>query len=165
MRIFILVISVVCVSFTAHKFYVSNTLIEHNPLNHSLEITMTVFTDDIEIAAEKISPKKLRLGDKREFASADSIIQVYLKDKFVLTLDGNPAQWDWIGKEVENDHCYIYLERTNVPEVKSLVIRNSILCEEFDEQINMVDCIVDGKASNFGFTKEQTESILYQATK
>ena len=56
----------------SHKFYVSLVQVQFNPENKALEITMKIFTDDLEYA---ISGSKLSygLGTETEPPQADSV--------------------------------------------------------------------------------------------
>lgn len=162
MRYLFAFVAISLLSFTAHKFYVSNTLLAYNEMKQSFEITMKIFTDDLEIAAEKTCEKKLRLGDKREFENADQILEEYIRKNFSVIINDSLRSYQWIGKEVELDQIFIYFEIQNVIEVTSIEVSNSLLCEEFEEQINMVDCTVYDVARNIGLTRETPSGLLYK---
>jgi len=145
MRSVALILLFFTLGFTGHKFYVSNTLIHHNAQSQNFEITMKIFTDDLERAIESKRQEKLRLGDEdREHTLANEWIGDYLLDRFSVSLDDKPCALQFLGKEVDYEMTYCYLEIHNVVDFHSLSIRNEALLELFPEQQNIVDIDFQG---------------------
>ena len=137
----------------AHQFYVAITQIDHNPETKSLEITIKIFTDDIEKTLEKETHKKLRLGSKRQDPKAGDLIFKYLNQHLTLQVNDKPAKLDFVGFEVELDVTWCYIEVPNVPDPKKITIRNTILLDAFDAQTNIV---------HFKIGKEQKSLLLHK---
>lgn len=144
----------ICLSFSTHKFYVSRTLVNHNAQNQTLEITMDIFTDDLELALEKRAGELMRLGDEREHTRADEFVEAYLQENFEIRIDDRKLEPLFIGKQVEFDLTYCYLEYGNVQDFHTLQIKNSLLCDTYDEQSNIVDLSVSGWNEKLLFTKD-----------
>lgn len=125
-------------SKVAHDYYFSATSIEHNKANKSLEITSSYFTDDLEKAVEKTYKVRLFLGEKKEHKDADKYIAKYFKENFNLTIDGKKVEYEYLGKEVEIEKTYNYVEVLNVPSFKKINIENRMLFNVSRTQENMI---------------------------
>ncbi len=121
-----------------HDFHVSVTQINCNAQTQSVEITIKLFTDDMEQSIKSQGGGDLRLGDAREAANADQLLLEYLRNRFALLLDGKPAVMAWVGKEVEVDALWCYLEVPNIAHISSMEITSRILTEIFEDQANVV---------------------------
>lgn len=133
------------VSGARHPFYVSICQIDHNPEAKSLELTFKIFTDDLEKALEAQGTGKLYLGDPREAQEADRYLYNYLKSQVVIVVNGDTAAFRYVGKEVEMDVTWCYVEIASVAEVKKIAVANRILLEIYEDQTNIVHVKVDGK--------------------
>jgi hypothetical protein len=131
--------SCMLLTFNAHKFYVSNTHIVFNQPASTLEITVKIFTDDLELALENRYIEPMRLGDEREHDMADEWIEEYLLEKMQIDVDNKPVTLKYLGKEVELDLTYCYLEVPLVTDFHQMAVTNKLLFEEFDEQANIID--------------------------
>ena len=137
---FLILSALLSLSFTSHKYYVSNTFIEHDALSQSFEITMKIFTDDLERAIEERVHQRLFLGDPElEHEHAESYVEEYLQERFHLNIDNQDRYISFIGMEVEFDMMYCYMEVTSIPDFHSIRVANDILYELFPEQKNIID--------------------------
>ena len=130
--------------FTFHEFYVSLCKIDHNPETNALEITMKIFSDDLEYGITGVQ-KFYGLGTEKEPAGADSLIFSYILENFKVVIDGDPIKPVYIGKEVELDVTWIYVEIENVPGFKEIEITNHMLTEVLQDQVNIINVNYTGK--------------------
>lgn len=145
-----------------HPFYFSLTQIDHNPETQSLEITLKLFTTDIEQALEASGTGRLFLGEEKEVAEADRYIETYVRDHLELKVDGQLLEYKFLGKEVELDVVWCYVEVLSVPELKQLEIKNTLLLEMFDEQQNVVQIKVGNQKKSALLRKgSTTETIVF----
>jgi hypothetical protein len=125
-----------------HDYHVSITHIDHNPTTQSLEITTKIFTDDLERAITSTPAhaerRPLHLGQEKEAPDANQLILNYLQSHLHLTINGKPAMLLWVGKEVELDLTYCYLEVKGVSHVKELTVENTVLTTLFHDQSNLI---------------------------
>jgi len=138
MRYFILLFVFFLSSGFAHKFYVSITEVNYNTENKSLEISIKLFTDDLEAALEEGTTKKLWIGDEREAPETDSLLATYLNKKFNIHVNDEAQIAAFLGKELEADVTWCYLEIMNVSDIKNITVNNRIFMELFDDQKNLV---------------------------
>lgn len=124
-------------SVKAHRFHTSLTVMEYNSEQKSVEITIQLFTQDLVQVLETKHNKRIDL----EKTEADNHIFEYLKENF--SLDNSvekPAKLNWVGKELEVDKIYIYLEIPFEGNLEGKRMQNTIFFETFNEQTNIVIC-------------------------
>ena len=123
-----------------HDFHVSKCLIEYNPTEQAIQISLHMFIDDLEYALEQKGHKGLFLCTPKEKENANKILTAYLTRKLSLEVNNSKPTFEFIGKEVSDDlsGVWCYLEITNIKELKALSVHNSLLLEVFDDQKNIV---------------------------
>jgi hypothetical protein len=133
-----------------HAFHLSKTDMVFQPKEKTLQITMHLFTDDLEIALEKQGHKSLFVGTEKEKSNANELITNYLQQGFGLTINGNKKAFSFVGKEITTDRqaLWIYLEVKNLKNIKSLTVENKVLTEVHSDQKNMVQIMVPSKKAN-----------------
>ncbi len=134
-------------AFSEHKFYVSLVQLDHNEKDTLLEITMKIFTDDLENALEVQSGLLLKLGTKHELPESDSILVNYISDNFKLKLNGQDLIINYLGKEVDLDVTWCYLEVSGVEFIEKMEIIDKMLTEIFEDQSNLIKVKYKGKES------------------
>lgn len=147
-------------AFTAHKYYLSLTQIEHNSKNKSVEVIINVFIDDIQTALNKIHNKKFKLDTKNEPTDSDTYFFEYLKKNVSFKLDGKAVSYSYVGKEYDGDVVFFYLEIKDINTVTEIKINNTILLQHFPEQQNLVKSKVNKKHKSIMLTKKEQQGIL-----
>lgn len=144
-------------SFNAHKFYVSNTIIEFSAQNQSYGITVKMFTDDLESA---IGGESIHLGEENEAVNAGTLVENYINSHFKLKFNDQDQMLSFIGKEVENDLTICYFEMLQSTDFYTLKIDNTMLLELFPEQKNIVSLAVGGKSQTLIMTSTHTSELV-----
>lgn len=135
-----------------HDFYVSICTIRHNPETRTLDITWRMTTHDIEhTLLPESGDRDLKLGTERELPEADSLIAGYLLRHLKLSMDGQPIEPRYLGKQVEFDDLYCYLQVEGIPTLGALTVHNTLLQDLFDEQENVVHLETGGKTRSHSF--------------
>jgi len=140
-RILVVLFLITGLSFVpckAHKFYVSLVRIEQNSNSNSFEITFKIFTDDLENTLELSSNENLRIGTKWEHEKTDTILWDYLKKHFRIWVNGTKKNLTFIGKEVDLDVTWCYVEVMGLGEVETVSVFDDMLIELFIDQVNIV---------------------------
>ena len=145
---------------SAHPFYVSICQIDYNNESHSLEISVKIFADDLLLALEKRKHTDIHLGEDKENPETNSYIFDYLTDNLKITVDKNPLEYYLLGKEMEDDAVWCYLEIKNVNKFSDIYVSNSILTEIFKTQNNIVQVSFGGKTKNLLLKKENPTGSL-----
>lgn len=143
-----------------HDFHTSLTEINYNPQTKSLEMTIRVFTDDLELALTTINNGKA-VKIKPEDFSTDPLILKYLRKHLAfVSPDKDVVPYDFLGKEVELDATWLYVEVPAATNLKGYSIFNSIMTELFDDQTNLLNLIYPDKKKSFVFDNK-TKVVTY----
>jgi hypothetical protein len=122
-------------SAVPHDFFVSILTIRHAPDTRTLDLTWRITAHDIEHALESAAP--LKLGSDKEHPKADSLLNAYFTQHLVL-MQERQLTWTWIGKELDGETLYCYLQVDSIDSPRDLLVQNTLLQDVFLEQQNLV---------------------------
>ena len=134
-----------------HDFHTSLTEINYNPKTKSLEMTIRVFTDDLERALTETNNGKPVKVDPKDYSIDPLIVKYLRKHVAFVSPDKDVVPYDFLGKEVELDATWLYVGMPAVANLKGYSIFNSILTELFDDQTNLLNLIYPDKKKSFIF--------------
>lgn len=144
--------SILFLSFVAHKYYVSTTLIDVDEKSNYFEITIKTFYDDLET--------ELKLSDidyEIQYDQINKLYEDYLLAKFILKSNGNEIKYEYLGFEKRNDQINLYLQVEFSTIVNELSIQNKILYDSYSNQKNIV--LYRHKNSRKSFIQDQNNQI------
>ena len=149
------------ISSSPHKFYVSKTTINFNDRTKIFEVTSKFFTDDLERVLVQGRDESLHLGKENEDARVEALLENYLSDHLKIAINDEPITLRYVGKEVESDLTYCYLEFFRNPQVTSIKIENTSMFELFPDQQNIVDFSLNSSTNTIILLKSKPfETIL-----
>ena len=122
-------------ALTAHDFFVSILTIRHKPETKTLDLTWRMTAHDIEHALD--SRGELKLGSANEHPKADSLLNRYFMEHLTLFQE-EQLTWKWIGKELDGETLYCYLQVEGIATPNDLMVSNTLLQDVFAEQQNLV---------------------------
>lgn len=120
----------------AHDFFVSILTIRHKPETQTLDLTWRMTAHDIEHALANRG--ELKLGSEQEHPKADSLLNRYFMEHLALMKERTQLQWKWVGKELDGETLYCYLQVEGVATPHDLLVSNTLLQDVFAEQQNLV---------------------------
>ncbi|UFH54562.1 DUF6702 family protein [Spirosoma sp. KNUC1025] len=138
---------------TLHDFHASVTQMQYNPKEKSFEISIRIFTDDFEKALSAVSGSKIALGpnDKN-----DPLIEKYILSHFsYVSPQKQTKPIKYVGHEIEVDANWLYLEMPYAEPFRGGSLKQNVLMEFFDDQVNMVNIQYQGQKKTFVFRKNQ----------
>ena len=123
----------------SHPFHATITSFNCNPNNQSVEITIKLFTNDLENALKESGGSDLRIDSESNRTIIDSLIFDYIKNNLSLSFNDKREKILWVGKEFENDITWSYLEIKNIKNIAGIKIsiKNKLFLEIFDDQLNI----------------------------
>jgi hypothetical protein len=130
--------------FLLHPLYITVTEINHNPKDKTLEISCKMFTNDFEAVLEKEAHAKVDLSDVKNKTATDKLIASYIQRHLLLKLDGHAAVLQFVGSEKEEDGTWSYFQVNNISTVKKIDVSNSLLYDNFDQEINIMHASAGG---------------------
>ncbi len=150
-KLFIIIYIVSHLPIYCHSFHASISSFDCKKNTSTIEITMKLFTDDIEYALRSLENPDLVLDSKANLHNIDSLIFSYIKMNFVLLLNNKKTELLWIGKEIDNDITWCYLEIENIDKLFELKIKNSLFFSFFDDQLNICHFYCNDKPETLMF--------------
>lgn len=133
---FSFVLQVAPVKANAHRFHTSLTRIDFNSESKSLEVTIQLFTHDLESVLENLSKTNKKAEKDSEI---DKAILAYLEKNFILKDKRDEVKkLNWVGREAKVDTTLVFVEILDVENLKGLKLQNTVFFESFAEQTNLV---------------------------
>ncbi|HVF86045.1 MAG TPA: DUF6702 family protein [Pyrinomonadaceae bacterium] len=134
--IFAAAISLSPPAIAAHKFYTSFAQVEYNSERETVEVALRVFGDDLESVLTRRHGKAIHIGKTENGAK---LIFDYLADCFQLrNRDGAAKKFEWVGMETKGDVTWLYFEARMPEGLTGATLRNRLLLDFSDEQVNIV---------------------------
>ncbi|MFP5042823.1 DUF6702 family protein [Parasediminibacterium sp. JCM 36343] len=142
-----------------HPFYLSMIEIDHNAKEKTAEISIRIFTEDLEGALRKFSNTKIDLLHPADKAATEKILNAYIQSKFQLTLNEKAVTLHFVGYEQQIESIWTYLEVKDVPIFKKASINCSLLYDYQDKQVNIFHVKANGteKSNKLDFPKNGVE--------
>lgn len=160
-KLLVFLIILPLMSFTiAHKYYVSVTEVEYVKEQESMQIVTRIFIDDFEKMLRERYDESITLDIGKDETQIDAYIQKYLSSKLQITIDNTLQQFEFLGKEYEDDILFCYLEITDVTEVNTFEIVNQVLFDVFDDQQNLVKTKINSKRKSFMLIPQNDKGVL-----
>jgi hypothetical protein len=143
-----------------HAFHTSLTEIQYNPREKALEITIRLFTDDLENALTKINNgQKVMIGGKND--NSDAVLSKYIQQHFaIISPQKQKKTINYLGKEIEGDATWVYVEIPDGQVVKDHILYNDLMQEMFDDQTNLVNFFYGGNKKTFLFNSKVKSAAI-----
>jgi len=115
------------------------------------QVQIKVFEDDLR-AAVPLAP---------DAAQADSAMARYLRGAFALAdRSGRPVRLAWVGAERAGDVVLLRLRATVAGGLAGARITSLVLCERFEDEVNVVRAAYDGRTETLLFTRGESSKAL-----
>jgi hypothetical protein len=141
-----------------HPFYVSIIEINHNAKDKSIEISVRIFSDDLETALGKYNHNNIDLAKPANKPIIDKYINQYIQNKLHIFIDGQPINFVYVGYEIQKESTWCYFEETNVNRVKKVNIKSDLLYELQPQQMNIFHVKVNGIEKSYKLDNPATEA-------
>jgi hypothetical protein len=94
-------------------------------------------------------------------AAADSVMSRYVRGKFAIADPaGRSVALRWVGAWREGDVILLRLAVPAAGGLKGARVRSALLCERFDDQINIVRATYEGRSMTLLFTPGDAAKVL-----
>lgn len=121
-----------------HPVHVSNTDVELARDGRSLEITVRMFSDDLEEAMVTPGAPPARFGSAPAQV-LDSLVSAYLRDRLRIGVDdGMPRVPRLLGHERDGDAMRVYLELAVTAQPRRVRLQQRVFLDRFADQTNLV---------------------------
>lgn len=156
-------------SLQAHSVHTATAEAEYNPQTKKLEVSLTVFINDLETALIRQSEQEMRI-DKTPAADFDAQVLAYLKKTFVVTdAAGKAAELTWVGRELDaastksGDPAVVLFFEVAMPGgVEGKSLKCVVFGELFADQMTLAQVRIEGRKSTLRFTQAEDIKKLGQ---
>ena len=120
-----------------HPFYISVVDILHNPKESAVEISVRIFTEDLEKNLKKYTTQKIDFNNPGDKKVLDKEINHYLSQHLQLIINGQSVKLQYLGFEIQKESIWTYYEVEKIKEINNLEILCSILYDFDKSQSNI----------------------------
>jgi hypothetical protein len=166
-RIFLFVLLCFCAGLCAgspavhaHPIHIGLVQMDYNAKSRTLELSVKLFADDFESAVNKLNNVTLRLGSERELKESAVLLFDYVQRNMKISVNGSAAALHLLGKELEGEAVWLYVEIPNVQNVKKIALTNTLLFDMYDDQSNLVNISAGGQRKSAIFRKGKETATI-----
>lgn len=127
-----------------HPFFVSVIDINYKQKEQTLQLSVKLFTNDLEDALRRTSKKKIDILNPINKAETDSILYNYIIKRLNINVNSKKQTLHFIGYEKEEEAIWTYLEIKNSLLPKKINIETKLLYDFLPQQINIVHVDING---------------------
>ncbi len=132
-------------SSSVHPYHVGSVEFNYNSKSKTFEITGKFFLDDLENALKEKYGTAVHFNDAKYQSQINELLKQYCNDYLKLKADNRFLKINYIGFEEDSEAVNIFLESESVKQPTKVETAVSFLYNFFDDQINIVHIIVNGK--------------------
>jgi hypothetical protein len=134
----------------AHPLHTTLVQLSYDERTHMLQGSIRVFAGDFAAAVAKrkgaVTPDDDRVSDAEALA--------YVSNTFrIMNAAGRAVPLAWCGSRRAGDVLWLCVRATNVAPPNALMLSDQMLCELFDDQINIVQSAAGARHTSMLFTK------------
>ena len=146
--IFLLLVGFVCLSsssFMPHPYHVGSVELNYNSRSKTMEVTGRFFMDDLEDALNAHFKRKFRFMDKSKKTEIEVALKKYLQEHLKVRINNQNVTLHYLGHQEERESVELFLESSTLPLPKKVETSVSCLYNLYDDQMNIVHVILNGK--------------------
>ncbi|TRX62571.1 hypothetical protein FNH22_00300 [Fulvivirga sp. M361] len=144
-----------------HPLHVSVCEIEYDQESATLEIVQRVFIDDLEMEiSNDRNDRNLDLFEPSNGLTTDQMVSDYLMKRLSFEVNGKPVSFNYLGYEEEWPALFCYVEIPEVESLSSLKVRNEILTNVYNDQINIVHINANKKKNSMKLVPGKVQDEL-----
>lgn len=136
-----------------HPFHVSASEIEYNGKTKRLEISTRIFTDDFESALTRLYKTRASFSNKALKPQMNELVTRYITTHLSIRSNGQVQRLKFFGWEIDHEAVYVYTTADAASfNPRDITVENTMLYELFEDQMNIVHFIVNGKRKSSKLT-------------
>lgn len=110
-----------------HPFFVSVIEINHNAKEATVEVSVRVFSEDLEKTLQKYSKVPFDILNPSDKVYLDQQISRYLTQNIQFRINGQPVTLMYLGHEIQKESVWSYFEVPKVVDMKKLEVNCTLL--------------------------------------
>ena len=128
-----------------HPYHVGSVEFNYNSKTKTYEISGKFFLDDLENGLKQKYGIAVHFNDEKYKKQINELLSRYCSEHLKLKSDNNALKLNYIGFEEDNESVNIFLESEVTPHPKKVEAAVSFLYNLYDDQMNIIHIIVNGK--------------------
>ena len=132
-----------------HPFYVSVIELKHNATEKTAEVSIRIFTEDLEATLRKYGNKKVDILHPANKAETDKLLNDYIQHKLQIKIEGKPVTMQYLGYEQQMESIWTYLEIKDVTTMHKVSVNCTLLYDYQHKQSNIFHIKSEGKERSF----------------
>lgn len=133
-----------------HPVHVSVLNLEYNNSKPSIDMSLKVFTADLELAMAHNYNIALNLGKPNEIANSATRIETYLAATLGIKVNESVnAPVKLKTKENDGDATRLYISIPVKTRIKNLEIKDMVFMDVYEDQTNLVIVVLNGKEQGY----------------
>ncbi|SKA07318.1 DUF6702 family protein [Sediminibacterium ginsengisoli] len=132
-----------------HPYFVSVVDLNHNKQEETVEISIRVYTDDLEKTIQKYSTAKIDLINPPNKAVMERQLAAYISQTVKLKLNGQAVYPRFIGYEQQQESTWCYFEVEKIPALKTADIDCKLLYDYETSQTNLLHVKSNGVEKSY----------------
>ena len=141
-----------------HPFFVSVIEIEHNSKENTAEISIRIFTEDLEKTLQQYSAANIDLNEPNNKLQNGKALTSYIGKSLQFKINGQVVIAKYIGYEILKESVWTYFEVENVKEIKKIDINCSLLYDFEKSQTNIFH--IKNKGQEKSYKLDQTQRTI-----
>ncbi len=143
-----------------HPLFVSLTDVHYNNEEDQVEVSVRIFTDDLENVLRKNYAGKLDILHPENEGDVKELIDNYVNDHLKIKVNGKSYPLHFEGFEPENENIWSYFTIEGIKDFKLVEFENSLLFDLTKEQINLIDIHAEGKEHSTKLNYPETHALF-----
>ena len=138
--VFLIFVILVTSSFHVlrHPFYISVIDLKHDVKQQSLNISVRLFTNDLEDALRKKTKKPVDILNPKNKEYTDSIVCNYILNRLIIQFNSKNQKLKFIGYEKEEESIWVYFEIPKCLNPKKISVETKLLYDYLPQEVNIV---------------------------
>lgn len=128
-----------------HPYHVGSVELNYNSKTNTYEISAKFFLDDLENGLKEKYGIAVHFNDEKYKKQINELLSKYCSEYLKLKSDNNALKINYIGYEEDNESVNLFLESEVTAQPKKVEIAVSFLYNLYDDQMNIIHIIVNGK--------------------
>lgn len=137
-----------------HPMHVTVTEVEFDKESKAIEMSMHVFTDDLETHLRFIENNESLDIIELNTEARDQLLKTYFVKEVKLKVNGKNYLTSYLGHQVEGDALWVFMEVPSIKKLKTLEIKNTTLLDLYDDQANLIHFEYEGEIYSEKLDKE-----------
>ena len=144
----------------AHPFHVSICEMAYNPKAKTIEISVRMFLDDLELTLSESRSESIDVLDPAQKAKLDEWVEDYLKENIKIWVNDYRMEFDYLGSEIEGLALWTFIEISDVDQLRLIGIENNVMLERFEDQIQIVHFSKGDQVRSLKLYKDHTYGMI-----